>query len=175
MKSLCPICLKYREAFEEHHVIWKNDHDGGSNDFINLLDICKTCHAILTFGEWESAWYDRACVAHQMASYGLNFELRCRKDISKSDFLKKFIEAIRLDFKIDCRKADEYIRKIGIAQYNVAMGVIHGIITEDEVYDHEDSVAEKLICPVKLLPTKQIKTAATNNFKVSQSYQPSLF
>ena len=149
MKRLCPICLEQREYFESHHVIWKNDYDGGSNDPINLLDICLTCHAILTYGESESIWYDRACVGHQWATYGLNFELRCRKDIGKSKLINRFIEVKKLGFawEPDCRWVDESIKKIGIAQYNVAMGVIHGIITEDEVYD-QGSIAQKLLCPV---------------------------
>lgn len=150
MTRLCPICLKHRQIFERHHVIWKNDFDGGSNDPVNLLDICKTCHAILTHGESESTWYDRACVAHQWATYGLRFELKARKDINKSKLLKRFTEAEQLNFKIDCRFVDETIKRIGIAEYNVAMGIIHGVITEDEVYDHKDSVPLKLFCRLNL-------------------------
>ena len=73
----CPICQQERkgEEFEFHHVVGRVA--GGSNDPVNLLSICNTCHAILTRGCNEDANPRLlACFFRQLAWYGLNFLLR---------------------------------------------------------------------------------------------------
>jgi hypothetical protein len=131
---LCPICLKERKHFEKHHVIWKNNVDGGSNDPVNLLNICKTCHAILTFGESESGWYDMACVAYQQMVYGLNFELKARKDVTKSSLLNEFIDCEKAGLLKGnlAKKANEIIKELASSKYRLAMAIIHELITEEE-------------------------------------------
>lgn len=68
----CPLCLEERREYDRHHVIWRCD--GGTNDPVNLLDICKTCHAVLTYGNSDDARQrDLACLYYQWAQFGLAF------------------------------------------------------------------------------------------------------
>lgn len=74
---ICPICNKKRNPgeFERHHVIWRKD--GGSNDPVNLLDICKTCHAIITRGCIEDRIpRETACFSLMLSRFGLTFLLK---------------------------------------------------------------------------------------------------
>lgn len=65
----CPICLKQKSYFEGHHVIAKRD--GGRNGYENVLDICKTCHQIITYGCIEDSLYmERAAFYHQLMYFG---------------------------------------------------------------------------------------------------------
>lgn len=68
----CPICLKQKREFDEHHCIWSSD--GGTDEHFNMLRVCRTCHAVLTWGSVEdrvpknlSAFY------HQVLYFGLEF------------------------------------------------------------------------------------------------------
>ena len=128
--------------------------DGGSDHPVNLLDICATCHAILTFGGEESCFYDDACVAHQQASYGLCFELYARKNRRRGELLKDILDSRKVNRRIgmrcDAKATDEIIRKIGIANYNVSMAVIHNIITVDEFWaaTEDDSLRTGLVTKI---------------------------
>lgn len=130
--SLCPICLKQREEFDKHHVIWKTD--GGSDHPVNILRICRTCHAILTFGESEAWYYDKACVAHQQCCYGIEFELHSHLDRRKNETLMILINERKWRRKhqftpLSTKNADELIRMSGQATYVVMMSVIHEVIS----------------------------------------------
>jgi hypothetical protein len=50
--------------------------EGGSDDPINLLKVCKTCHALITFGCIEDRTpRDMAAFMYQLGTFGLNFLL----------------------------------------------------------------------------------------------------
>ena len=46
--EFCPVCQTEQAEFDKHHVVWRMN--GGSDDPINKLRVCKSCHALLTFG-----------------------------------------------------------------------------------------------------------------------------
>lgn len=116
--KICPLCLKRRQEFEKHHVIWRSD--GGSNDPVNLLPICKTCHAIINNGSIE----DRApryfaCFYHQLGEYGIEF-------IQKSNALKSkkipWPKSVEDQFHnlidTDPEKLDQMLKGIGWFMYD---------------------------------------------------------
>lgn len=128
--KLCPICLRNRKFFERHHVIARVD--GGSDDPVNLMDICRICHKILSAGEGKAIWYYLACVCHQQIVYGLNFELRARNIgyVDRSDEIVWPLEkrASTLNHWT-CQHADEYYKNIGYFIWLIAMGMIHGLVS----------------------------------------------
>lgn len=70
--DFCPLCLKQKDAFSPHHCIWTME--GGTDDYENLLQVCRTCHAILSFGNVEDAEpKDKAAYYHQLMYFGLDF------------------------------------------------------------------------------------------------------
>src|SRR3972149_7712102 len=68
----CPICLKHKTEYDKHHVIWKCD--GGKDIPENLLNICTSCHALMTFSR-EKEDHILNCVATRFAAavHGINF------------------------------------------------------------------------------------------------------
>lgn len=105
---LCPICLEQRTEFQRHHVIWSCE--GGTDEAINLLDICKSCHALLTFGSSaDSIPREYAAIGHQMLSFGIAF-------IDKSGskyWQEKVIKAREGIEDIDEEFIDDCIRSMG--------------------------------------------------------------
>lgn len=68
----CPICMKKRKKFEGHHCI--PALEGGSDDDVNILNICQTCHSIITSGHHEDSFNIYiASVFHQIMLYGIDF------------------------------------------------------------------------------------------------------
>lgn len=70
--AICPLCLDERSEFDRHHVIWRSE--GGTDDPVNILPICRTCHAIASFGNSEDAGrLNAACADYMLALHGLGF------------------------------------------------------------------------------------------------------
>lgn len=70
--NYCPICLKERQEFEHHHCIPASI--GGSDDYVNMLVICNTCHSLITNGCEEDSYIRFICaVYHQLYLYGIDF------------------------------------------------------------------------------------------------------
>ena len=70
----CPICLKQKKNFETHHCIPASE--GGSDDIVNKLAICKSCHSLITNGCDEDVIPRHlACIHHQIFVYGVDFYL----------------------------------------------------------------------------------------------------
>lgn len=70
--DFCPICLERKQQFEIHHCIWKSD--GGTRSPLNLLKVCKSCHALMSFGDIEDVEpRDHAAFMHQLAHFGMRF------------------------------------------------------------------------------------------------------
>jgi hypothetical protein len=68
----CPICLNQKREFDEHHCIWSSD--GGTDEYFNMLRVCRTCHAVLTWGSVEDRVpKDLAAFYHQVLYFGLEF------------------------------------------------------------------------------------------------------
>ena len=57
---LCELCLKNGRVVpveEVHHIVPLAD--GGTNDFANLMSLCKSCHSAITLGETNKKVADR--------------------------------------------------------------------------------------------------------------------
>lgn len=71
-ENFCPICLVQKQQFHIHHCI--ESQDGGPNDTKNLLQICHSCHVVLTSGGLEDRHSKGlAALWHQIAHFGVNF------------------------------------------------------------------------------------------------------
>lgn len=71
---VCPICFTCGESnkFEYHHVLAASL--GGSDNYRNILSVCKTCHSIMTMGDEELALiYHNTCLSHQMIYFPVSF------------------------------------------------------------------------------------------------------
>ena len=61
----CPICLQQKSVFEGHHCVARSD--GGKDGYRNVLRICASCHAPITWGCFEERWpKDNAALYHQV-------------------------------------------------------------------------------------------------------------
>jgi len=68
----CPICLTKRKEFEGHHCIPASL--GGSDDYVNILAICNSCHSLITNGCEEDRSARFLCaINHQISVYGIDF------------------------------------------------------------------------------------------------------
>lgn len=68
----CPICLERKKQFQIHHCIWESD--GGTSSPLNLLKVCNSCHALMSFGDVEDVELrDQAAFMHQLAHFGMPF------------------------------------------------------------------------------------------------------
>lgn len=121
---LCPICLREATKTERHHVVWRVD--GGTDDPVNLLDICCTCHAIITKGNKEDRLpRSTACFYHQLGEYGLTFLLKSG--------CKYFDEYRPEDYEpMTAGEADEASRRVGRIGYRIYINVIHGQVDWDD-------------------------------------------
>ena len=70
--NYCPICLKQHKEFEGHHCIPASL--GGSDDYVNMLIICNSCHSLITNGCEEDRNARFLCaINHQISIYGIDF------------------------------------------------------------------------------------------------------
>lgn len=120
--GLCPLCLKMKKGFDRHHVAPRVD--GGSDCKENLIDICKTCHIIITRGsEEDSVKLQLACMGYQLAKYGNGFFVKRYKDgsLNKRDdgFGQVVQEAIEKDQWCEFFKNgdEELVRQLGAIMY----------------------------------------------------------
>jgi hypothetical protein len=68
----CPICLNKKTKFEHHHCIPSSE--GGSDDIVNILRICNSCHSIITNGCPEDVLPKYlTAIYHQIYLFGINF------------------------------------------------------------------------------------------------------
>lgn len=89
---ICPLCQKEKTVFEAHHVIWQMD--GGTDDPVNLLKVCKTCHQTINYGDpVDSDELQRRCVFHQLTAHGLSFILKSGLLSSNHPLKEKMLEA----------------------------------------------------------------------------------
>jgi hypothetical protein len=116
--KICPLCLKRRQQFEKHHVIWRAD--GGSNDPVNLLPICKTCHAIINNGCLEDLRPRYlACFYHQLGEHGLAFIQKSNALKSKKIPWPKTVEEQYTSLvNTDPEKLDQILKGVGWFMYD---------------------------------------------------------
>jgi hypothetical protein len=70
--NYCPICLKQRKQFESHHCV--PAAIGGSDDYVNKLVICNSCHRLITNGcEEDSNPRHLTAIYHQIYIFGIDF------------------------------------------------------------------------------------------------------
>jgi len=70
--NYCPICLNQKTEFEDHHCIPASE--GGSDDVVNMLRICNSCHSLITNGCLEDRYIRHlTAIYHQMFLFGIDF------------------------------------------------------------------------------------------------------
>lgn len=116
----CPVCQREQKSneFEVHHVVARVH--GGSNDPVNLLSICCTCHSIITRGCREDMTLrDSACFYHQLGRYGLDFVLK--SGLSKGNPVYKYV-ATQEEF--DSERLSDQLQEAGWMKYFELIGQI---------------------------------------------------
>lgn len=139
---LCPICLESSDQFENHHVIWKSD--GGSDDSVNLLQICKSCHALLTFGgKKDSKPREYACIYYQLALYGVNFLLKATLWTKEErNWVGRYLKEIfKRGDDLSAMEVDKTLREIASERYIRHLAVVMRII--DSPDDDEFELCER--------------------------------
>lgn len=72
--NYCPICLNQKDSFEDHHCIPASE--GGSDDYVNILRTCNSCHSLITNGCEEERISRYLCaINHQLSIFGIKFIL----------------------------------------------------------------------------------------------------
>jgi len=138
--NYCPICLEQKNNFEKHHCI--PSFEGGSDDKVNILVICNSCHALITRGCNEEAQSRiLACVYHQIAIYGINFYMmnpmnnrRLNNQDKKEKlyeirpYIKKIIDIYKQLNKQEKNKTNELYKEIALYKYKLNRNITRGII-----------------------------------------------
>lgn len=122
----CPLCGKSKTEFQKHHVVWKMD--GGSDDKINLIEICKTCHLTLTTGNIEDATpLNRAAFAYQMKEHGMDFLAQSNAlEVDSLPFGKLLAEFIALSPDTDPELLNNAVKLSGLMAYEMSIKEIRG-------------------------------------------------
>jgi len=139
-KNYCPICLQQKNTFENHHCVPSSE--GGSDDYVNRLIICNSCHSLITNGCYEDR-YPRflTAVYHQSYVYGIDFytmnpknNKRYKKDTGlykQRPFIKKMIETYN---ELDVNEQIDFNKKIkqeSLYYYKYFRSIVKNIITEN--------------------------------------------
>lgn len=137
--NICPLCLKTRADFEGHHCVPASE--GGSDDNVNVLLICNTCHSLITNGCKEDLTPRYlACIYHQILAYGVSFYMMnpennkrfSNKDMGlyknrphikeMLDYYNKLDENDKIKFDNDMKRDAIYFYKY---YRNIVQGYIH--------------------------------------------------
>lgn len=134
--NYCPICLKQRENFEGHHCIPSSE--GGSDDSVNILYICNSCHALITNGcnEDSKTRFDCA-IYHQISKFGIDFykmnpfNNKRYKNINTQlykirPYIKEIIDWYDKLNKKDKEIANKKVKKICLYKYKYYRAIING-------------------------------------------------
>lgn len=117
----CPLCWQTDRAFEYHHCVWRAD--GGSDHHTNILPICRTCHATISFGDRkEAAPLEVACLAHRLANHGVMFLFHERH--SRHDLMRRLLVQWRAS-ELSAREVDEQVREVGLRVFFEKMRDLH--------------------------------------------------
>lgn len=109
----CPICREEQREFEHHHVIWRCDK--GSDHYLNLLKICKSCHALLTKGNMEDRTpRDMVAVMYQLSRYGCRFLTNAA--IGSNPLIDRILAQVK-DSTLKPKKIHESLKNLGQQEY----------------------------------------------------------
>lgn len=119
--DMCPLCWRTGRAFENHHCVFRSD--GGSDRHTNILPICRTCHATISFGDGKEARpLEAACLAHRLANHGVMFVYRERH--SGHGLIRSLAERWRAS-ELSAREADKVMRDAGLRIFFEKMRELH--------------------------------------------------
>lgn len=141
----CPMCLARKKEFETHHCVWRSD--GGASSPLNLLRICRSCHALMSFGDAQDATpRDHAAFMHQLMHFGMRFltdQAPQGDERSKESFLEdrpkvRALIASYLDADDDDKSMiDREVRSLARVHYQFARDVSRGVPAFVEYHRHE--------------------------------------
>lgn len=105
----CPICLSRKSVFEGHHCIPRSE--GGRDGFQNVLKICSSCHAQITWGCFEERWAkENAALFHQVMYFDFDvYRINYAKiRISPSDPNYRFVMRFRSSLSFFDKTPEDY-------------------------------------------------------------------
>lgn len=131
-KDICPVCISEQDEFENHHVIWR--YQGGTDDPVNILRVCNSCHGLITRGNKKDRIpRDMMCVAYKLAEHGLEF---IRKSGASGD---SPLGALLLEISngVSEEDADRLLKHCGMEMYFTYHKIISGKIPHDDKWYEE--------------------------------------
>ena len=136
----CPICLKQKIEFEDHHCIAKVD--GGTDDHFNILRICSTCHAIITRGSIEDRFpRGEAAFSHQLMYFGVDFiprsnleegKYKSRRHLRLNSLARELHTGFGSLTKAEQERANRAIKDRARLEYQYYRDVVRGERSRDE-------------------------------------------
>ena len=110
--------------------------DGGSDEGVNILSLCKTCHAIATNGDDSDQFiYLMAAHAHQVMVYGLEFYLMKPDNSSRykgvnlydtRPYIKDMADIIKKMDQDTYNKENQRLKEEGLFMYKVFREIARG-------------------------------------------------
>lgn len=144
--NYCPICLSKQDRFEDHHCI--PACEGGSDDNVNLLHICASCHLLITSGcQNDSRYRNLTAIYHQIANCGIDFykmnPLNNKRYENKDMGLYKYRPYIEdtlnhynnLEYELSREDFNNRLKEESIYFYKYYRSLVRGIIKEDVIND----------------------------------------
>jgi hypothetical protein len=137
--NFCPVCLQQKREFENHHCVPSSE--GGSDDYVNILNICNSCHSLITNGCYEDK-YPRYLTAiyHQSYFYGIDFykmnpenNQRFKKDMGlykHRPFIKKIINDYEKLTEEEQNKFNEKAKQTSLYYYKYYRSIVKNLIKE---------------------------------------------
>ncbi|MFA5558821.1 MAG: HNH endonuclease [Methanofastidiosum sp.] len=140
--NYCPLCLKQQESFEGHHCIPSSE--GGSDDVVNKLLICNSCHALVTKGcSKDKVPRYLSAIYHQVFVYGIDFykmnpdnnKRFKNKDMGLYEFRPHIKEALNYYESLDDNEKTKYnqnLKESSLYHYKYHRGIIRDYIKENK-------------------------------------------
>ena len=143
--NYCPICLNQKDSFEYHHCIPASE--GGSDDYVNILCICNSCHSLITNGcEEERYARHMSAINHQLSIHGIEFILMNptnnkrykNKDMGLYKHRPNFKEIIELYSQLNENEKSNFnkaLKKESLYWYKYFRNVVKNIIPYNNPLD----------------------------------------
>jgi len=140
-RNICPICSEKKKDFEIHHCIPASE--GGSDDCVNMLKICKDCHSLITNdrdGREGNSRFSTA-IFHQIYLFGIEFykmnplNNKRYENIDKGlyvnyPFIKEVNEHIKILNEFEQNEFDDILKMNALYYYKYYRSIAKNIILE---------------------------------------------
>lgn len=146
--NYCPICLQQKTEFEDHHCIPASE--GGSDDVVNILHICNSCHSLITKGCVEDSFLRHmTAIHHQKYLYGINFfkmnPSNNKRYKNRNNYLYKlrpvFKDIINYYENLSNERKEKYndkIKKDSLYYYKYYRSIVRNVIPSTDIKQQMD-------------------------------------